>query len=78
MRLVLLVSVGVLMTIGVLMSTACDSDPQSSSKVVGNPVKGEIFFKGVLLRVSHAQGCTGDWAGWPELRQDEAVIRAKS
>jgi mono/diheme cytochrome c family protein len=45
MRLALLVSVGVLVTLGALLSTACDSDPQSSSKVVGNPVKGEIFFK---------------------------------
>ena len=41
----LLLSVGVLVTLGALLSTACDSDPQSSSRVVGSPVKGEILFK---------------------------------
>jgi mono/diheme cytochrome c family protein len=43
-RLGLLVSVAVLVTIGALMMTACDSDQQSSSKVVGDPVRGEHFF----------------------------------
>jgi mono/diheme cytochrome c family protein len=50
-RFGLLVSVGVLVTIGVLLSTACDSEraptaaPRSSSKVSGDPVRGEHFFR---------------------------------
>ena len=36
---------GLLVIVGALLCTACDSEPQSSSKVIGSPVKGEIFFK---------------------------------
>jgi mono/diheme cytochrome c family protein len=44
-RLGVLVSVAVLVTICALLSTACDSDQRSSSKVVGDPVRGEHLFR---------------------------------
>jgi mono/diheme cytochrome c family protein len=58
------VRLGLLVTVGALLSTACDSDPQSSSNVVGNPVKGEIFFKGYCsgchtLKAARATGRVG-------------------
>jgi mono/diheme cytochrome c family protein len=43
-RLGVPVSVPVLVTVGALLITACDSDQRSSSKVVGDPVRGEHFF----------------------------------
>jgi mono/diheme cytochrome c family protein len=58
------VSLGLLVSVGALLSTACDSDPPSSSKVIGNPVKGEIFFKGYCsgchtLKAARATGRVG-------------------
>ena len=58
------VSLGVLVSVGALLSIACDSDPQSSAKVIGNPVKGEIFFKGYCfgchtLKAARATGRVG-------------------
>jgi mono/diheme cytochrome c family protein len=57
-------SLGLLVSVGALLSTACDSDPQSRPKVVGNPVKGEIFFKGYCsgchtLKAARATGRVG-------------------
>jgi mono/diheme cytochrome c family protein len=55
---------GLLVTVSALLSTACDSDPQKSSKPVGNPVKGEILFKGYCsgchtLEAARATGKVG-------------------
>lgn len=55
---------GLLVTVAALLSTACDSNPQSSSKVIGNPVKGEILFKGYCsgchtLKAARATGRVG-------------------
>lgn len=50
-RLGVFVSVSVLVTVGALPITACDSDQPSSSKVVGDPVRGEHFF------TAYCSGC---------------------
>jgi mono/diheme cytochrome c family protein len=38
------VRLGVLLSVPVLLSTACDSDPRGRPKVIGDPVRGEHFF----------------------------------
>jgi mono/diheme cytochrome c family protein len=58
------VTLGVLVTIGVLVNTACGSDQRSSPKVIGDPVKGKIFFKGYCsgchtLKAARATGRVG-------------------
>jgi mono/diheme cytochrome c family protein len=55
---------GLLVTMSALLSTACDSDPQKSSKPIGNPVKGAILFKGYCsgchtLKAARATGKLG-------------------
>jgi mono/diheme cytochrome c family protein len=58
------VGLGLLVTAGALLSAACDSDPQKSSKANGNPVKGEALFRGYCsgchtLKAAQATGKVG-------------------
>lgn len=60
----MLVSVPVLVTVGALLITACDSDQRSSTKVVGDPVRGEHFFSAYCsschtLKAARAAGRVG-------------------
>jgi mono/diheme cytochrome c family protein len=55
---------GLLMTVAALLSTACDSDPQKSSKPIGNPVKGKTLFREYCsgchtLKAARATGTVG-------------------
>jgi mono/diheme cytochrome c family protein len=59
-----MIRLGLLVTMSALLSTACDSDPQKRSKLIGNPVNGKILFKGYCsgchtLKAARATGKIG-------------------